>query len=153
MVALSFVMPHSDRLLVYYEYEKPRFLPKDQVKTKSEAMLYRQEGEGLILEEASSNGHRQILIDKTDSSPSTRSSGFCLPDRKCSNPCDIAYGYSSCKYLKSIGCVAYQCRACAITCWGGYLLCAACALVICTWAVVRQCCRGGYGCKRCGWCH
>ena len=153
MVALSFAMPNSNRLLVYYEYDNPRFLPKDQVKTKSEAMLYRHEGEGLILQEASSNGYRQILLDKTDASPSTRGSGFCLPDRKCSNPCDIAYGYSSCKYLKSIGCVAYQCRACAITCWGGYLLCAACALVICTWAVVRQCCRGGYGCKRCGWCH
>ena len=152
MVAASFVMPGSDRLLVYFEYEKPVFLPKDQAKTKSEALLYRQEGEGLVLEEASSNGHRQILLDEANATSSTRSS-FCLPDRRCSNPCDIAYGYSSCKYLKSIGCVAYQCRACAITCWGGYLLCAACAIVVCTWGVVRQCCRGGYGCKRCGWCH
>jgi len=152
MVAVSFVMPGSDRLLVYFEYEKPTFLPKDQAKTKSEALLYRQEGEGLVLEEASSNGHRQILLEESGSSPSARGS-FCLPDRRCSNPCDIAYGYSSCKHLKSIGCVAYQCRACAITCWGGYLLCAACAIVVCTVAVIRQCCRGGYGCKRCGWCH
>lgn len=150
MVAVSFVMPQSNRLLVYYEYEKPTFLPKDQTKTKAEALLYRQEGEGLLLDAASSNGHRQVLLTETGSS-SARSS--CLPDRRCSNPCDTAYGYSSCKHLKSLGCVAFQCRACALTCWGGYLLCAACALVICTWGVIRECCRGGYGCKRCGWCH
>ena len=151
MVAVSFVLPDSDRLLAYFEYEKPTFLPKDQVKTRSEALLFKQEGEGLVLEEASSNGHRQILLDEANASSSR--GRFCLPDRKCSNPCDIAYGYSSCKYLKSIGCVAYQCRACAITCWGGYLLCGACAIVICTVAIIRECCRGGYGCKRCGWCH
>jgi hypothetical protein len=26
-------------------------------------------------------------------------------------------------------------------------------LVVCTVGVIRECCSGGYGCKRCGWCH
>jgi hypothetical protein len=64
MTAVSFVMPSSDRLLVYFEYEKPTFLPKDHAKTKSEALLYRQGGEGLVLEEASSNGHTRILLEQ-----------------------------------------------------------------------------------------
>ncbi len=153
MVAVSFVVPTSDRLLVYYEYEKPTFLPRDQVKTKSEATLYRQKDGELFLEKASSNGRSQILLaDKDASSPASARSG-CSSDRRCSGPCDRAWGYTPCRHLKSLGCVAFQCRACALTCWGGYLLCAACAVVICTWGVLRECCKGGYGCRICGWCH
>lgn len=152
MVALSFVLPKSDRLLVYFEYDRPTFLPKDQVMTKSEALLYTRDGEGLVLEKASSNGRSQVLLTG-EPDGATAARGGCLPDRRCNSPCDIVYGYSSCHRLKSLGCVAYQCRACAITCWGGPLLCSACALIICSWGVLRECCRGGYGCKFCGWCH
>ena len=35
---------------------------------------------------------------------------------------------------------------------GGALLCAACAVVICSWGVIRECRVSGYGCKRCGLC-
>ena len=154
VMAVSYAMPERNRLLVYYEYEKPVFLPKDQAKTKTEALLYRQEGEELVLERASSNRHSHVLLqEEGTSSPLASSSASCLPDRNCNNPCDTVYGYSRCHRLKSIGCVTYQCRACAITCLGGYLLCAACALVLCTVGVVRDCCSGGYGCKKCGWCH
>ena len=33
-MAVSYAMPERNRLLVYYEYEKPVFLPKDQAKTE-----------------------------------------------------------------------------------------------------------------------
>ena len=153
MVAVSFAMPKDARLVVYYEYEKPTFLPKDQVKTKTEALFYQVENDSAVLQKASSNRQSQTLLRETSSSSLVQANHACLPDRRCSNPCDIVYGYSRCHRLKSIGCVAYQCRSCAITCWGGALLCAACALVICSIGVIRECCRGGYGCKRCGWCH
>ena len=154
LMAVSYAMPESNRLLVYYEYEKPVFLPKDQAKTKTEALLYRQEGDELVLERASSNRHSQVLLQEEGTSSQLASrSASCRPDRRCNGPCDIVYGYSRCHRLKSIRCVARQCRLCAITCLGGYLLCAACALVICATGVIRECCSGGYGCKRCGWCH
>jgi hypothetical protein len=153
MVAVSFAMPQDDRLVVYYEYEKPVFLPKDQAKTRTEALLYQVENDSVVLKKASSNRQPQTLLQEGTSSRAIQARHACLPDRRCNNPCDIVYGYSRCHRLKSIGCVAYQCRACAITCWGGALLCAACAVVICSWGVIRECCRGGYGCKRCGWCH
>ena len=154
VMAVSYAMPERNRLLVYYEYEKPVFLPKDQAKTRTEALLYRQEGDELVLERASSNRHSQVLLQEEGTSSTLASrSASCLPDRHCNGPCDIVYGYSRCHRLKSIRCVARQCRLCAITCLGGYLLCAACALVICTTGVIRECCSGGYGCKRCGWCH
>jgi hypothetical protein len=153
-LAVSYAMPETNRLLVYYEYEKPVFLPKDQAKTRTEALLYRQEGDELVLERASSNRRSQVLLpEEGTSSTLTTRSVSCRGDRRCNNPCDIVYGYSRCHRLKSIRCVARQCRLCAITCLGGYLLCAACALVICTVGVIRECCSGGYGCKRCGWCH
>jgi hypothetical protein len=153
-LAVSFAMPETNRLLVYYEYDKPVFLPKDQAKTRTEALLYRQENDELVLEKASSNRHSQVLLQEegTSSTPTTRSVS-CRGDRHCNNPCDIVYGYSRCHRLKSIRCVVRQCRLCAIACLGGYLLCAACALVVCTVGVIRECCSGGYGCKRCGWCH
>ena len=154
VMAVSYAMPERNRLLVYYEYEKPVFLPKDQAKTKTEALLYRQEGDELVLERASSNRHSQVLLHEEGTSSTLASrSASCRPDRHCNSPCDIVYGYSRCRRLKSIRCVARQCRLCAITCLGGYLLCAACALVVCTTGVIRECCSGGYGCKRCGWCH
>jgi len=154
VLAVSYAMPERNRLLVYYEYEKPVFLPKDQAKTKTEALLYRQEGDELVLESASSNRQSQILLqEEGTSSPLASGRASCLPDRHCNGPCDTVYGYSRCHRLKSIRCVARQCRLCAITCFGGYLLCAACALVICATGVIRECCSGGYGCKRCGWCH
>src|SRR5215207_2146817 len=154
MLAISYAMPKSDRFVAYYEYEKPTFLPQEQVKTKTEALLYKRDGEGFVVEKASSNRRSQTLVQQGATFSTSQHSGDgCLPDRRCSSPCDIAYGYSSCHRLKSIGCVAYQCRACAITCLGGALLCAACALVVCTIGVISECCRGGYGCKRCGWCH
>ncbi len=154
MIAISYAMPKRDRLVAYFEYDKPTYLPKEQVKTKTEALLYRQEGEELVLEKASSNKRSQILLQAEATSASlVAMRASCLPDKRCSGPCDIAYGYSACHRLKSIGCVAYQCRACAITCFGGALLCAACALIVCTIGVIRECCQGGYGCKRCGWCH
>jgi hypothetical protein len=153
LVAVSFVLPKSDHLLVYHEYDKPTFLPKDQVKTKSEALLYKPEGEGLVLTKASSNGHTQSLpgAEARSSSPEGRST-WCLPDRRCSNQCDIAYGYTGCARIKSISCITYECRACAITCLGGALLCAACAYIVCLPAVWRKCCTAGYTCKRCGLC-
>ncbi|MGH3148240.1 MAG: hypothetical protein ACRDTR_20855 [Rubrobacter sp.] len=154
MIAISYAMPKTNRLVAYFEYERPTILPKDQAETKTEALLYRQEREELILEKASSNRQSQILLQEGNlSPPAANSRPSCLPDRRCSNPCDTAYGYSSCHRLKSIGCVAYQCRACAVSCFGGVLLCAACALVVCTIGVIRECCEGGRGCKRCGWCH
>ena len=154
VMAVSYAMPERNRLLVYYEYEKPVFLPKDQAKTKTEALLYRQEGDELVLERASSNRHSQVLLHEegTSSTLASRSTS-CRSDRHCNNPCDIVYGYSRCHRLKSIRCVVRQCRLCAIACFGGYLLCAACALVVCATGVIRECCSGGYGCKRCGWCH
>jgi hypothetical protein len=154
LMAVSYAMPQRNRLLVYYEYEKPVFLPKDQAKTRTEALLYRQEGDELVLERASSNRHPQVLLPEEGTSSTLASrSASCRGDRHCNSPCDIVYGYSRCHRLKSIRCVARQCRLCAITCLGGYLLCAACALVVCTVGVIRECCSGGYGCKRCGWCH
>ncbi len=45
MLAISFAMPKRDRLVVFHEYEKPTFLPKDQVKTKTEALVYEVEGD------------------------------------------------------------------------------------------------------------
>jgi hypothetical protein len=154
VMAVAYAMPERNRLLVYYEYEKAVFLPKDQAKTKTEALLYRQEGDELVLERASSNRHSQVLLQEegTSSTLATRSVS-CRGDRHCNNPCDIVYGYSRCHRLKSIRCVVRQCRLCAIACLGGYLLCAACALVVCATGVIRECCSGGYGCKRCGWCH
>ena len=154
VMAVSYAMPERNRLLVYYEYEKPVFLPKDQAKTRTEALLYRQEGDELVLERASSNRHSQVLLQEEGTLSTLESRrASCLPDRNCNGPCDIVYGYSRCRRLKSIRCVARQCRLCAITCLGGYLLCAACALVVCATGVIRECCSGGYGCKRCGWCH
>lgn len=153
MLAVSFAMPKDGRLVVYYEYEKPTFLPNDQVKIRTEALLYQAENESVVLKRASSNGQSEILLQEGTSPRSAQTRHACLPDRRCDSPCDIVYGYSRCHRLKSIGCVAFQCRACALTCWRGVLLCAACALVICSWGVIRECCRGGYGCKRCGWCH
>jgi hypothetical protein len=154
VLAISYAMPESNRLLVYYEYEKPVFLPKDQAKTRTEALLYRQEGEELVLEKASSNRHSQVLLEEEGTSSTLASRrASCRGDRRCNNSCDIVYGYSRCHRLRSIRCVARQCRLCAITCLGGYLLCAACALVVCATGVIRECCSGGYGCKRCGWCH
>jgi hypothetical protein len=154
LMALSYAMPERNRILVYYEYDKPVFLPKDQAKTRTEALLYRQEGDELVLERASSNRHSQVLLQEegTSSTLATRSVS-CRGDRHCNNPCDIVYGYSRCHRLKSIRCVVRQCRLCALACLGGYLLCAACALVVCATGVIRECCSGGYGCKRCGWCH
>jgi hypothetical protein len=154
LMALSYAMPERNRILVYYEYDKPVFLPKDQAKTRTEALLYRQEGDELVLERASSNRHSQVLLQEegTSSTLATRNVS-CRGDRHCNNPCDIVYGYSRCHRLKSIRCVVRQCRLCAIACLGGYLLCAACALVVCATGVIRECCSGGYGCKRCGWCH
>jgi hypothetical protein len=154
MTAVSYAMPKSGRLLVYYEYEKPVVLPKDQAETRTEALLYRQEGEELVLEKASSNRRSQVLLQEEGTSPTlatTRAS--CRGDRRCNGPCDIVYGYSRCHRLKSIRCVVRQCRLCTVACLGGYLLCAACALVVCARGVIRECCSGGYGCKRCGWCH
>ncbi len=145
VLAISFAMPKRDRLVVFHEYEKPTFLPKDQVKTKSEALVYEVEGESLVLKKASSNGGLQAMQQ-----PGARLS--CGNDKYCNHACDIAYGYSPCIRIQGIGCIAYQCRACAITCWGGALLCGACAVVICSWGVIRECCIGGYGCKRCGLC-
>jgi hypothetical protein len=154
LLAVTYAMPESNRILAYYEYDKPVLLPKDQAKTKTEALLYRQEGEELVLERASSNRHPQVLLqEEGTSSTLATSSASCLPDRRCDGPCDIVYGYSRCHRLKSIRCVVRQCRICAIACLGGYLLCAACALAVCTVGVIRECCSGGYGCKRCGWCH
>jgi hypothetical protein len=154
LLAVTYAMPESNQILVYYEYDKPVYLPKDQAKTKTEALLYRQEGDELVLERASSNRHPQILLQEEGASSTldTRSVS-CRGDRHCDNPCDIVYGYSRCHRLKSIRCVVGQCRICAIACLGGYLLCAACALAVCTVGVIRECCSGGYGCKRCGWCH
>jgi hypothetical protein len=154
LMALSYAMPERNRILVYYEYDKPVFLPKDQAKTRTEALLYRQEGDELVLERASSNRHSQVLLQEegTSSTLATRNVS-CRGDRHCNNPCDIVYGYSRCHRLKSIRCVVRQCRLCALACLGGYLLCAACALVVCATGVIRECCSGGYGCKRCGWCH
>jgi hypothetical protein len=154
LTAVSYAMPERNRILVYYEYDKPVFLPKDQAKTRTEALLYRQEGDELVLEKASSNRHLQVLLQEEGTSPmlATRSVS-CRGDRHCDGPCDIVYGYSRCHRLKSIRCVVRQCRLCAIACLGGYLLCAACALVVCATGVIRECCSGGYGCKRCGWCH
>ncbi|MDQ3362739.1 MAG: hypothetical protein M3534_13970 [Actinomycetota bacterium] len=145
VLAISFAMPKKNRLVVYHEYEKPTFLPKDQVKTKAEALVYEVEGESLVLKKASSNGGLQVMQQA-----GARLS--CGNDKYCNHACDIAYGYSPCIRVRGIGCIAYQCRACAITCWGGLLLCGACAVVICSWGVIRECCRGGYGCKRCGLC-
>jgi hypothetical protein len=154
LMAVSYAMPERNRLLVYYEYDKPVFLPKDQAKTKTEALLYRQEGDELVLERASSNRHSQVLLEEegTPLTLATRSVS-CRGDRHCNGPCDIVYGYSRCHRLKSIRCVVRQCRLCAVACFGGYLLCAGCALVVCAAGVIRECCSGGYGCKRCGWCH
>lgn len=153
MLAVSFAMPKDDRLLVYYEYEKPVFLPRDQAKTRTEALLYGVENDSVVLEKASSNRQPQTLLQEKTSARSLQARHACLPDRRCDNQCDKVYGYSRCHRLKSIGCVTYECRSCVVTCWGGALLCAACALVICSWGVIRKCCRGGYGCKLCGWCH
>jgi hypothetical protein len=153
VIAVSYAMPKRDRFVAYFEYEKPTFLPKDQVKTKTEALLYRHEDKGFVLEKASSNRHSQILLQEGKFSTSSHRRDSCLPDRRCDNPCDIAYGYSSCHRITSIRCIARQCRVCAVACFGGPLLCAGCALVICSMGVIRECCRGGYGCKRCGWCH
>lgn len=145
MLAVSFAMPKYDQIVAYHEYEKPTFLPQDQVKTKAEALLYQVEGESAVLKKASSNNQLQTLQQS-----GTRLS--CGNDKHCNHACDIAYGYSPCIRVRSLGCVAYQCRACALTCWGGALLCGACALVICSWGVIRECCVKGYGCKRCGLC-
>jgi len=154
LLAVSYAMPERNRILVYYEYDKPVFLPKDQAKTRTEALLYRQEGDELVLERASSNRHSQVLLqEEEESSTLATRSVSCRGDRHCDSPCDIVYGYSRCHRLKSIRCVVRQCRLCAVACFGGYLLCAACALVVCTVGVIRECCSGGYGCKRCGWCH
>jgi hypothetical protein len=153
LMAVSYAMPERNRILVYYEYDKPVFLPKDQAKTRTEALLYRQEGEELVLEKASSNRHSQVLLQEEGASSTlTTRSVSCRGDRHCDSPCDIVYGYSRCHRLKSIRCVVRQCRLCAVACLGGYLLCAACALVVCAVGVVRECCSGGYGCKRCGYC-
>jgi len=145
MLAVSFAMPKYAQLVVYHEYEKPTFLPKDQVKTKAEALLYKVGDDSAVLKKASSNNQLQTLQQS-----GTRL--YCGNDRHCDNACDIVYGYSPCIRVRSLGCIAYQCRACAISCWGGPLLCAACALVICSWGVIRECCVKGYGCKRCGLC-
>ncbi len=145
MLAVSFAMPKYDQILAFHEYEKPTFLPQDQVQTKAEAFLYQLEGDSAVLKKASSNNQLQTLQQS-----GTRLS--CGNDKHCNHACDIAYGYSPCIRVRSLGCVAYQCRACALTCWGGALLCAACALVICSWGVIRECCVKGYGCKRCGLC-
>jgi hypothetical protein len=145
MLAVSFAMPKYDQLVVYHEYEKPTFLPKDQVKTKAEALLYKVGDDSAVLKKASSNNQLQTLQQR-----STRLSRG--NDRHCDHACDIAYGYSPCIRVRSLGCIAYQCRACALACWGGALLCAACALVICSWGVISECCIKGYGCKRCGLC-
>jgi hypothetical protein len=154
LLAVSYAMPERNRILVYYEYDKPVFLPKDQAKTRTEALLYRQEGDELVLEKASSNRRSQVLLqEEGESSTLATRSVSCRGDRHCDSPCDIVYGYSRCHRLKSIRCVVRQCRLCAVACLGGYLLCAACALVVCTVGVIRECCSGGYGCKRCGWCH
>jgi hypothetical protein len=154
LLAVSYAMPERNRILVYYEYDKPVFLPKDQAKTRTEALLYRQEGDELVLERASSNRRSQVLLqEEGESSTLATRSVSCRGDRHCDSPCDIVYGYSRCHRLKSIRCVVRQCRLCAVACLGGYLLCAACALVVCTVGVIRECCSGGYGCKRCGWCH
>ena len=154
LLAVTYAMPERDRILVYYEYDRPVFLPKDQAKTKTEALLYRREGEELVLEKASSNRHSQVLLQE-EGGPSTLDtrSVSCRGDRHCNGPCDIVYGYSRCHRLKSIRCVVRQCRICAVACLGGYMLCAACALAVCAYRVVLECCSGGYGCKRCGWCH
>jgi hypothetical protein len=149
-VVISYAIPDLGQLVVYSEYEKPTFLPGDQTKTKAQALLYELAEDQLTLQKASSNGQLQTL-GTSEGSYSTLS--HCAHDRRCSSPCDRAWGYSSCHRIKSIGCVAYQCRACALSCAGGALLCAACALVICTVGVIRECCTGGYGCKVCGWCH
>ena len=145
MLAVSFAVPKYDQLVAYHEYEKPTFLPKDPVKTKAEALLYKVAGDSAVLKKASSNNRLQILQQS-----GTRL--YCGNDRHCDHACDIAYGYSPCIRVRSMGCIAYQCRACAISCWGGPLLCAACALVICSWGVIHECCIKGYGCKRCGLC-
>ena len=154
LLAVTYAMPERDRILVYYEYDKPVFLPKDQAKTRTEALLYRQEGDELVLERASSNRHAQVLLQEEGASPTpdTRSTS-CRGDRHCNGPCDIVYGYSRCHRLKSTRCVVRQCRICAVACLGGPLLCAGCALAVCTLRVILECCGGGYGCKRCGWCH
>jgi hypothetical protein len=153
LLAVSYAMPERNRILVYYEYDKPVFLPKDQAKTRSEALLYRQEGDELVLERASSNRHSQVLLqEEGESSTLATRSVSCRGDRHCDSPCDIVYGYSRCHRLKSIRCVVRQCRLCAVACLGGPLLCAACALVVCTVGVISECCSGGYGCKRCGYC-
>jgi hypothetical protein len=154
LLAVTYAMPERDRILVYYEYDRPVFLPKDQAKTRTEALLYRQEGDELVLERASSNRHAQVLLQEEGASPTpdTRSVS-CRGDRHCNGPCDIVYGYSRCHRLKSTRCVVRQCRICAVACLGGPLLCAGCALAVCTFRVILECCSGGYGCKRCGWCH
>ena len=109
LMAVSYAMPERNRLLVYYEYEKPVFLPKDQAKTRTEALLYRQEGEELVLEKASSNRHSQVLLQEEGASSTlTTRSVSCRGDRHCDSPCDIVYGYSRCHRLKSIRCVVRQ---------------------------------------------
>jgi hypothetical protein len=111
LLAVTYAMPESNRILAYYEYDKPVLLPKDQAKTKTEALLYRQEGEELVLERASSNRHPQVLLQEEGTSSTLATSrASCLPDRRCDGPCDIVYGYSRCHRLKSIRCVVRQCR-------------------------------------------
>ena len=152
MLAVSYTMPSIGRFAAYYEYEKPVFLPRDTVKTKTEALLFRDAGDEFVLEKASSNRRSQILSEVGSSDRALRSLP-CRNDRRCNSQCDVVYGYSRCMYLKKgTGCIAYNCRACAITCFAGPLFCGACAVIVCSWGVLRNCCRSGYGCKLCGIC-
>ncbi len=149
VLAVSYAMPSSGRFAAYFEYEKPVFLPYDVVKTKSEALLFKDAGDEFVLERASSNKHSQILSREGSNARALP----CRNDRRCNSQCDVVYGYSRCMYLKKgTGCITYNCRACAITCFAGPVFCGACAVVVCSWGVIRNCCRKGYGCKLCGIC-
>ncbi|BBL80441.1 hypothetical protein RxyAA322_22950 [Rubrobacter xylanophilus] len=144
--AISYAILNSNRVAVYYEYDKPLVHPKTGVQTHTEATLYRVENKKLRLEKGSSN-HRAWALRREGE----YSAQLACNDTRCNGPCDIVYSSDTCISI-DWGCAFNQCRSCTLTCFGGLVLCAGCIVLICGYGVANQCCTRGPGCMGCGFC-
>lgn len=140
----------DDRALLYYETRKKRVKRGQDKKTliNREANVWRADGEGVVLENASHNGEP---FESVSSSPGSETT-YSAQARRCGG-CKAAPGIRDDKYLGrkckrvKVWCATRVCIGCSIC--GGPIRCLICLGFICPFAIATCCKRYGRGCKGC----
>ena len=141
MLAVGYKLSQENKVLLYYEFDRP--VPDGVDESRSQATLYRAEGDEALLERVSVDGKNEVSLGSKELS-ARGGCGVCGPG-------DCLRTIRVCKSIKW-GCLAVACAGCIPAC-SSILGCLYCAGVQCPYAYNYGCCRRrGTRCAGCNSC-